>query len=686
MAELTPIQVKAIDSGQTSFLLGPAGSGKSTALQQRLVRLIRTGEPAYTMLVLVAEPEHRNPFVEAIHRSALGPFADLKVTTYVSLAQEMVSLFWPLVARPAGFERPYQPPSFLSYDLAQLLMYRFVGPMLAMGAFADLRLRPQQVTSQLLDTLNRAALNGLALEEAIERQTKTWVGEPERLRHLQDALRATTDFRGHCLRNSLLDLSLLVEVFDRQLVHHAEFYRYFSERYRHMIVDNVEEQAPAGQNFIHSLMPATQTTAIAYDAGGGHKRFMAADPLEATKFRRHCHHVYEFEQRFVSPVDMILLANQVENYLTGSNKPSTGAERMILCTIQGRYRREMIDRLVSHLADLVSAGKVATDEIAIITPYLDGALRYTLVKAMSRMGLPYRLLRRRTIPREEPRVRTWLSWLALANPTWDVHPSAYDVAEAMTLSVHGLDPARAALLVERLYQPDVPTLLPISELPAPITERVGQEQVELIEELRVWLEGHDSETPFDVFLHRLFTQLLSQPRFQPIPDPVGAAINDWLVGSATRVRQSANAMGIHTPAEAGVAFINGINQGLVTANPPDLGEPPDPNGVMISTIYGYLLAGRPVNVQVWLETAATGWWDIPNQPLSNAFVLAQSRASDEPWTADQDFAIRNELLSRIIRGLTSRCSGGIILATSDLDRRGQRQDGPLWRALLPFAR
>jgi hypothetical protein len=93
-----------------------------------------------------------------------------------------------------------------------------------------------------------------------------------------------------------------------------------------------------------------------------------------------------------------------------------------------------------------------------------------------------------------------------------------------------------------------------------------------------------------------------------------------------------------------------------------------------------------VKVQVWLETAATGWWDIPNQPLSNAFILAQSRPAHEPWTMEEDFGIRNQLLSRIIRGLTARCSDGVILTNSDLDRRGLRQDGPLWRALEPVRR
>jgi hypothetical protein len=140
-------------------------------------------------------------------------------------------------------------------------------------------------------------------------------------------------------------------------------------------------------------------------------------------------------------------------------------------------------------------------------------------------------------------------------------------------------------------------------------------------------------------------------------------------------------MGLTTDAEVGSTFINGIYNGLVTANPPDFGEPPDPDGILVSTIYGYLLSGQPVEVQVWLETAATGWWDIPRQPLSNAFVLAKSWPEGQPWTMEEDFKIRNQLLSRIVRGLTNRCRGGVILATSELDRRGVRQDGPLWRAL-----
>ncbi len=140
--DLTPLQREAAAGGSV-YLYGPAGMGKTTALHHRLLRLLRDGEPAYTVLALVAEPEHRSAFFDAVHDSGLGPYAELTVTHYNRLAQSMVALFWPLVARDAGFERPYVPPTFLSYDAAQILMWRIVMPLLAQGGGKDCSQRIQ---------------------------------------------------------------------------------------------------------------------------------------------------------------------------------------------------------------------------------------------------------------------------------------------------------------------------------------------------------------------------------------------------------------------------------------------------------------------------------------------------------------------------------------------------------------
>lgn len=683
METLTLTQSEAIEAPTTSFWLGAAGTGKTTALHQRLLRLLEEGEPAYTILVLVAEPEAQQAFLQAVHQSGLGPYADLKILTYNKLAQEMVALFWPLVARDAGFAKPYQPPTFLSYDLAQLLMWHTISPMFEEGAFADLRLRPQQIVSQLLDTLNRAALNRLSLDEAIARQVRSWVGEPERLVHMQDAAEATMRFREHCVANSVLDLSLAVQVFDTQLVEREEFHKYFQERFRHLLVDNIEEHTPAGQHFVRQLMYVTQTTAVAYDAGGGYKRFLSADPLGANQFFSASQQTFRFDEPFVTDEPLKHLANAVENYLMQTANATDQAGEAITAVVRGRYRREMVANLMPVLRQLIDEDGVKPDEIAIIVPYLDGALRYILLQAFREADLPARFLRRRSSPRDEPRIRAWLTWLALTHPEWGIPVSEFEVEEALTLSIAGLDPARASLLVREVYDANTAVLHPADAVDKKIQNRVGTEMVDLYETIRLWLEEEGQPLSIEAFLHGLFHNLLAQPPFQPVPDLAGAAVSDWLIKAAQRLHQSAARIGFDSPAAEGIAFIDGIRNGLVTANPPELGDPPDPDGILVSTIYGYLLGGEDVRVQVWLETAASGWWDIPNQPLSNAFVLAQSYDAERPWTAEDDFAIRNELLSRVIRGLTARCSDGVILATSDLDRRGVRQDGPLWRALEP---
>ena len=97
------------------------------------------------------------------------------------------------------------------------------------------------------------------------------------------------------------------------------------------------------------------------------------------------------------------------------------------------------------------------------------------------------------------------------------------MAEALTLSIAGLDPARAQLLTDNLYRPDGPELAPAEGLPARIVERVGAESVALAEELRLWLAGRDPLESIDAFLHNLFNELLAQPRFRPEPDMAGAA-------------------------------------------------------------------------------------------------------------------------------------------------------------------
>ena len=229
MLELTPTQQTAITSDGHNFCIGPAGTGKSTVLHRRLLDLLKDGEQAYTMLVLVSEPNHRQDFIDHIQAADLGPTSEPSIYTFSGIAREMISLFWPLIARPAGFDEAHHPPVFLGYDLAQLLMWRTIKPMMEAGSFSGLNLRPQQIVSQILDTLNRAALNNLSLHEAEARQVDAWSGSRDHLKHIKDVSAAAAQFRQYCLKRNVLDLSLVIQVFSSALIHRNEFQEYFHE-------------------------------------------------------------------------------------------------------------------------------------------------------------------------------------------------------------------------------------------------------------------------------------------------------------------------------------------------------------------------------------------------------------------------------------------------------------------------
>ncbi len=207
----------------------------------------------------------------------------------------------------------------------------------------------------------------------------------------------------------------------------------------------------------------------------------------------------------------------------------------------------------------------------------------------------------------------------------------------------------------------------------------------MIRKLTDWLtDWHDGQ-PLDHFFGRLFHELTNTQRFKPQPDTSAAAVCQWLLHVSQRHRLLAADSGASDPASEGPALIRSILQGIVSGCVPTYPSAPDEtHPVIISTLYTYLLGGHAVDVQVWRDASATAWWYFPRQPLSNAFVLTPHWPASRLWSEADSIIVRKQILGRIIAGLCSRCRRGNVLATSEFDRRGQRQERLLWRWLQPL--
>ena len=174
--------------------------------------------------------------------------------TIGGLAQRMCDLFWPIAAEAAGFKNPDQPPVFLTLETAQYYMAYLVRPLLEQGYFQSLTIDRNRLYSQILDNLNKSAVVGFPYTEIGSRMDAAWFGDPVQRRIYQDAQECATLFREYCLDHNLLDFSLQLEIFSNILWPQEQVQDYLKRTYRHLIYDNVEEDAPRAHDIINEWL------------------------------------------------------------------------------------------------------------------------------------------------------------------------------------------------------------------------------------------------------------------------------------------------------------------------------------------------------------------------------------------------------------------------------------------------
>ena len=673
--------IKAINSPLTEkfscFLSGPLVGAKRQALIGRLQVLLESGMPGYAILVLLPDKSTARRLRQELALLDLGPYGAVDSVTYYGLASRMIQLFWPLVAGSAGFATPEQPPVFLNYEMAQYLMGRQIKPLLEEGYFEGVVMRPQRIQSQLLDNLNKAAASDFAIAELAPRLSQAWVGDESRLRLYEQVQVCIERYRKYCLAQGLLDASLVFEVFNRHLVAREEFWRYFTERYRHLLVDSVEELVPVAHDLIRRLLPGCDSALLGGDLGAGFRIFLGADASGAGELQHACQQTVEVDPAPSVNLDLLAFAEHIGEKLgQGIGPGGPGSYRKaVVDLVQTRYRSQMIEVVARQIVQLIDRG-IAPGEIAVVAPHADGVLRFQLAETFRALEIPFAVIRRYETLREEPVVRTCLALAVLAHPKWTNKLSLFDLSEALEQALKPLDPLRAKLISRHLYEPRSGRLKAVSELNTHMNERIGQAVIGRYETLREWIDSYRKRDPepCDHFLRRLFGEVLSRAELEPDD----AQVYSKLIASASAFRQAAPAMGLKS-SEIGQHYVDMVLSGIVAAQyltDFDLEDAPE-SIALVAPVYTYLLSGHVARYQLWLDIGSMNWWEPLHQPLTNHYVLTRHWNRDERWTNAVDFSIRNRNLYRLVRGLCLRCSEGIYLYSSDSQGRGESQDGPL---------
>ncbi|MCX7708136.1 MAG: hypothetical protein N2204_09025, partial [Anaerolineae bacterium] len=582
----------------SAFLEGPAGAGKTTAAVARLMALLRAGVPGHQVLVLLPQRTLAGPYTAALRKPSAPAGSEVTILTMGGLAQRAIELFWPLIAEEAGFGNPDRPPVFLTLETAQYFMARVVGPLLAEGYFDAIAVDRNRLYSQILDNLNKAAVVGFPHTEIGSRLAEAWGGESAAARVYAEAQECATRFRAYCLANNLLDFSLQYELFARLLWPMSQCREYLLGRYRHLIVDNVEEDTPVAHDILVEWLPQCTSALIVYDVGAGYRRFLGADPASAYRLKSLCGEHVTFTQSLVmsppiaalsaalrrqlgprptppaGPAEMgrrrvvaeDLLFRPAESDLSAPVDPPNGPEaeepvadfRPAIDFAAHRFHPEMLDWVADEIGRLVHDEGVKPGQIAVLAPFLGGGLRFSLEVRLAARGIPARSHRPSRALREEPATVCLLTLAALSHPQWGIVPAKSDVAHALMLAIADMDLVRAQLLAEIAYRvrDGVPTLGPFSALEPEAQERITFLLGGRYEGLRAWLEAQKAAQrtavrrpsrrrgradeglqPLDQFLSRLFGELLSQPGYGFHRDYDAGEVAAKVIESARKFRE-----------------------------------------------------------------------------------------------------------------------------------------------------
>ena len=663
------------------FLEGPAGSGKTSAALGRLERMLQH-VPGHEFLILVPQRSLGKPYYDYVKESPDFRGSLPSILTLGGLAQRMTHLFWPLVAAQAGFRDPQRPPYFLSLETAQYCMSRIVDPKREQGFFNSVTIEKNRIYSQIIDNLNKAAVVGFAIDEIGARLKSDLNLEPALAPALDQAQACALEFRRYCLDNNLLDYSLQIEIFLKHIFPLPHCRKYFETFYPHVIFDNIEEDVPAAHDLMQAWLPETKSALLIMDQQAGYRTFLGADPSSAEALKSVCDRHIISQDTFKSSKGMV----DFQLALTGCirHEPPAALPKdldPVLTLKDFRFYPEMLAGVADEIAGLIRNASIQAGEVVILAPYLSDALKFSLEQLLHSRNIHSYSSRPSRMYLDEPAVKCVLAFAKLAHPHWEMAVTHFELRDALMQALPNLDIIRADLIAQTLYAP-VSGLKSFDGVTNPqMQARITFAFGEKLEQIRAWLQAYAGRDalPLDIFLSRLFGELLSQKGLGFFDRYEAGAHIARLINAVKSFRQFLTAVFGMDEISTGVEFIRSVEAGLLPSAFHNRDEAPQ-DAVLIAPAHAFLMENRTVACQFWLDIGSLGWWERLNQPLTNPYILRRGWQPGTVWSYNQDFDANQEHMQRLVSGLLNRCEKHLYVYSVQVNERGSEQRGPLLQA------
>ena len=682
------------DSPNTSLWIeGTSRSGKTAYLVQEFSNWVREQNIKQSrlfqpqdgitspILVLAANNQNRRELSDRLTDAIDGTYP-LVCKTPIGYITDEVNLFWPLIFEQlevtAQFPLRLRPET--EQELATNLWREEADWEILTKADGEYRF-----VRKTLDLLQLAGAAGIVPEDiaTILLQGLPDFTEDTNIYHRMGELALA--WRSWCLERSLLTYGIIYELYWRYLLPSPKYQKHLKQRHQVIFADDLDDYPAIAKDLLAWLLNQSIKGVFTYNPDSKIRVGLNADPNYLQQLASSCQ-IIQLRSEHHSETIISAIQLVTENAY-GVSLPAT------IESIQTISRAELLRSTAQRIIDDVKAG-IEPAEIAIIAPGLDEIGRYTLIEILSAQGIDITPVNEQRSLVGSPTVRAILTLMALSYPGIGKLVDRDGIAEMLTIlsqtNSEGrltpqIDPVRAGLIADHCYHfdPEFPELQPKESFPR--WDRLGNQSFVAYENIRNWIETNKQKqlaqcylTPA-VFISKAIAYFLGEPTTRStttwahLRELLETAQHYWEVDRRLRQMQPS----LQTQAVTVANFITLLRRGTITANPQRNNQfaPPE-NAISLATIFQYRSLRTSHRFQYWLD-AGSPLWSQGGAATLFAAPLFLRAWHGQSWLPEDQYAMDEARLQRIIRDLLGRVTEKVILCHSDLGINGTEQMGVL---------
>ena len=653
-------------NGKGCVFKGPSGPEKTSLLQQRCRYLLENAVAGEGMLILLGNSSRLTEWDRELrHIYPVEPC----LCTFQGFVRQELEVFYPLAAaKRKGLARTEIRPAFMDRDAAVNLVSKVVQHRREKdGIFSSLSSTSEKIASDILGSLDAAAMAGITYNEAFDRlYSSLEIKNDDRRKTYKDAGEIACAYRNKCLELGVLDTASSIEQYCGFLLKDESYKALLKRKIRYLVADDLQYWDEAQLATTELLLPGLKSFAFGFDseaAAGGTNRLRRNSMIEDRLLAR-CN-VISINKNEAAVNDLSgILYDAIASGKTSKAEKGPIVERHPATEL----RSEMLELSGQRICELIEVEGVKPSDITILSTYADIVTELVLAGMLRSRGYGLTNLAARDNASGSRLCRALLVFTILCHPGFGIYPSKDDVRLLVEM-LFSLDPVRASTLARKACNCIPFTALPGADWPG-LSEIMAGNRFKDYLYVTSWIEDYKkaSDAGMEVFLQKALLEIFLQTAAKE-SDVIKAK---QLIDRASDFCGAVSRFGMN----AGRDFLSSAGYRMnVGESVQRVMEGSEAGNVLLSTTSTYLESGLKNRVTVICGLSSNNWSPARVRELVNPEVLSAAWKPGEVYSAAHEESDRRLYLVDIMGAVVQNCGERLITFESLLSENGFVNEG-----------